>query len=174
MIKAVLFDLDSTLADTRDANAIAYTCAFQEAEINFTAGDYYKYHGRKWDDWGPKLAGFKASSIHQRKQTFYFELLDKIHPIEATISQWRYYKDRCVCILVTNASRHNAKQVLDLLDISFDYEFFGEDYNDSKELLKHIISFIAVDSAQVLLIDDSQNRLTIAAELGMKTQKVEI
>lgn len=174
MIKAVIFDLDGTLADTTEANARAYAAAFQEVGINVYPKDYYPHHGKKWDEWGPPLAGSHAEYIHKRKAEIYEAIIDCVQPNSEIISQWYNLKGKCITILITNASSKCAHSVINKLKLSFDHEFYGKDYSDCQAMLKDIASCLELDYSEILLIDDSEKRLRVAGSLGMEVQSAKI
>ncbi len=172
MIKAVIFDLDGTLADTTKANALAYVKAFQEHGIKFSPKNYYPHLGKKWNQWGPKLAGSHAKAIHKLKTKLYSQMLDKVKPILNGISQWQKYKGKKTLVLATNASPECAQKVLKKFNLSFDYQFYGKDYPSSKIMFKKTIASLKIKPSEALLIDDSPERLKVATFLGMRVQAI--
>ncbi len=75
MLKALIFDVDGTLADTeRDGHRVAFNLAFQEAGLNW--------------DWNPHLYGeFLAVAGGKERMRFYAEQYDQTFILQADVDE---------------------------------------------------------------------------------------
>jgi beta-phosphoglucomutase len=64
MIKALIFDLDGTLLDTKEANYLSYNAAFKDIGVRIERSKYYQYYGLRFDD----LLKFIAPNITNKQK----------------------------------------------------------------------------------------------------------
>jgi beta-phosphoglucomutase len=133
MIKGLLFDLDGTLVNTKEANYLSYKEAYMTIGINLSRVDYSKVFGLRFDDMvegvSPGLGDALRKKLRENKSIFYKKNLDMtiLNPVlTAIIKNDTNFTKKA---LITTASKKNALEVLKFhnLDSLFDICIFGED-----------------------------------------------
>ena len=135
---ALLFDLDGTLVDTREANFLSYRDSLAEIGIDCKRSDFLHFFGHHWRHFLPILA--KSSDIstltrvHQRKQELYSRHLQTISVNRPLVTILRNARPSWSTGLVTTASRRNTRTILDHLGLTdtFDQIVTGDDVTSAK------------------------------------------
>nr|WP_239057859.1 HAD hydrolase-like protein [Pseudodesulfovibrio sp. JC047] len=166
--------MDGTLAHSFSANAKAYAKAFTELGCSFVPEEYCDYVGKSWNEWGPKRSGTPevAQAVHRRKKDLYPHFIPLISLVREGYDLWTQFHGIVPCWLVTNASKSNAHLVLEHLELTFDAEFFGEDFEDNDQLLRAVVDSSGLAPEQILLVDDGVERINSARQLGIRTHRV--
>lgn len=134
-IKGLFFDLDGTLCDTHEANAVAYRQAL--AEVGYEVGQddirAAVTSGQGSHDYlkalAPAISDEQLAQVTRRKSHFYGEAMHLIKFNYELISFLRVMQPGHVTVLVTHAKKANAGLVLEaggLRDL-FDHLVFYDD-----------------------------------------------
>lgn len=185
-IRAVVFDVDGTLAETEELHRLAFNATFAEQGLNWH-WDRHLYTellattgGRERIEAYVKKVGqpVATAALHKRKTEFYGEMLAQgsinLRPgVVELISNARQKGLRLA--IGTTTSRCN---VLSLLDATiglqalelFDSVRTGEDVRAKKpdpEVYKLVLSDLGLTGSQCLCIEDSRPGLLAARAAGM-------
>lgn len=182
-IRALLFDLDGTLADTAQANAAAYQAALAEAGIRVEADRLAQLaSGRHWRQFLPELieacgAIADPAAIADRKKALYAGMAGGVRLNTALLALLSSCRDRMRCALVTTASRANVDAILDAhgLRASFDAVVTGDDVSRHKpDPQAYLLAADRLDVApsQCLVFEDSDIGLRSARAAGMAVVRV--
>jgi len=165
----MVFDLDGTLVDTREANYLAYREAFARHNLELSREIYERSFGKKWEEWGPEIARERASQIHDAKIESFGNYIPLVKPIEIYVHILKSSFGSHRTVLATSASRKCTRMILDHFDLRFSDEFYGEDYPDKRSMLVEIKKNVMARLKDTLLIDDNQDNIKLADELGFRT-----
>ena len=184
MIKAMLFDLDGTLFDSIEANVKAYSKAFKEVGLAFSASEYRKAFGLRFPEMIHKLApdstDEQREKIRQLKSPYYRENIIHVKPNHGLISLLKSLRGSYKTALVTTASKHNVDSLLThfLPDENlFDAMVVGEDVDRGKpDPSCYLIAAerLAVAAAECLVFEDSEAGVAAAKDAGMTCVKVKL
>jgi len=138
--KALLFDLDGTLADTATVNAMAYAAALAEVGVQVDLGHLIQIaSGRNWRQFLPPLlliSGIAAdpAAIADRKKIFYADMIKHVEINTALIMLLTASRPLHKTALVTTASGSNVKAILDYHGLAglFDIIVTGDDVTRHK------------------------------------------
>ena len=134
-IKAFLFDLDGTLADTAIVNARAYAAALAEVGVHVDVLELAQItSGKNWRQFLPALlesADIKVepSTIAERKSFLYVDMIGDILINTSLIMLLNISRPQIKTALVTTASSVNARAIMDCHDLTdlFDVVITGDD-----------------------------------------------
>jgi HAD superfamily hydrolase (TIGR01509 family) len=196
-LRALLFDVDGTLAETeRDGHRVAFNRAFRDRGLRWdwnaqTYGEllqitggreriahYAALHERQWLSRADAPAAI--ADLHARKNTHYAGLVRRGHiPLRSGLQQWlkQARADGLMLAIVTTTSRDNLDA---LLEASFDAEaraafcvrITGEDVRVKKpdaECYRLALSTLGLLPTQALAIEDSRNGLRAASAAEVPT-----
>lgn len=183
MISCLIFDLDGTLFDQKDADAKAYSIAFAEAGVNFDEKQHKKLHGLRFEERMQIMAGSMdettKSKIKDLKVKHYKSTFDLIKPniglVEFIKSDKAYKK-----ALVTTARRRNAMNLLSHFNLDpklFDVIITGEDVSRGKpdpECYLLALKALKISPDESLVFEDSESGVKAAKSAGIKVIKVQI
>ncbi len=174
MITAVVFDLDGTLVDTREANYLAYKQAFARHGLELQEKDFDRHYGTAWLAWGPQFAGDKSDAVHAFKQKMYESFLSHAVPIEKHIVLLEAFQNTHVTALLTSASRVCAGALLRKFKLCFQVEFYVEEYLNREKALKALFKQLRLSPSEVLVIDDRPENIVMAHRLGCRIHQATI
>ena len=169
MIDSVIFDLDGTLVETREANFLAYQKAFAQYDLKLNKSDYIRNYGKKWDEWGPVLCGGAALEVHRAKMELYESFLHRIQPIEKYLVLLEAFSNTHQTFLLTNASQQCARFVLQKFSLRFTAEFYVENFGSRNRALDAITEAFRIHPQDTLLIDDNAANIQAARDRGFRT-----
>jgi HAD superfamily hydrolase (TIGR01509 family) len=135
---ALLFDLDGTLADTREANYRSYRDSLAESGRDCPRAHFDRHFGGHWRDF---LSVFAATAdpgalarLHRRKQELYPLHLGAVRLNHRLVAILHAARGRQRTGLVTTASRANVELLLGHFDLGdrFDAIVTGDDVARAK------------------------------------------
>lgn len=135
--KLLLFDLDGTLYDTREANYHAYATAMQERGYTLDYDTFCKegnnrHYTEFLREYGVKQDDFRQ--IHARKKVLYATFLHKARENRSLFMLAEAMKETAYLAVVTTASRQNCLDILQAFgrEKLFDAVFAHEDVTKMK------------------------------------------
>ncbi len=180
-VQALLFDLDGTLVDTREANYLAYRNAFAESGHELTPEQFTATWGQDSRDFIPNLlpgidpAGVDA--IRAAKSRLYADELHRTAANDALIAFLRLVAPTHRTALVSTAKSGNGDQILEAhgLTALFDVVVWGDQVTRSKpdpEGYVRALELLGVDAASSLAFEDSETGRQAALAAGLLVLEV--
>ncbi len=180
-VRALLFDLDGTLVDTREANYEAYRAAFAAAGHDLTPEQFATTWGRDSRDFIPDLLPgvdrTAVDTIRAAKSTLYADLLDRTTANAALVAFLRLAAPTHRTALVSTAKSANGEQILRAHGLRelFDVVVWGDDVARSKpdpEGYLKALSLLGVEAADGLAFEDSATGRDAALAAGLAVLEV--
>ncbi|WP_083628799.1 HAD family hydrolase [Geodermatophilus nigrescens] len=180
-VQALLFDLDGTLVDTREANYAAYRDAFAESGHELTPEQFAGTWGRDSRDFIPDLLpGIDPSgvdTIRAAKSRLYAEVLHETSANDALIAFLRLVAPTHRTALVSTAKSGNGRQILDTHGLTplFDVVVWGDEVTRSKpdpEGYLRALELLGADASASLAFEDSETGRQAALAAGLMVLKV--
>jgi beta-phosphoglucomutase-like phosphatase (HAD superfamily) len=180
-VQGLLFDLDGTLVDTREANFLAYRDAFAEHGHELTEEQFASTWGRDSRDFIPDLlpgVGHDGvDAIRAAKSRLYAEQLHRTTGNEALIAFLRLVAPTHRTALVSTAKSGNGRQILDAHGLTplFDVVVWGDDVDRSKpdpEGYLRALDALGVDAGSSLAFEDSATGRQAALAAGLTVLEV--
>jgi beta-phosphoglucomutase len=182
-IKAFLFDLDGTLADTAIVNSKAYAAALAEVGVHVEVMQFAKItSGKNWRQFLPELlrsSGIlvKPSVIAERKSFLYAEMIGDVLINTPLIKLLKSFSPQTKSALVTTASRVNARAIMDFhgLRCLFDVVVTGDDVTRHKpdpEAYLLAIERLNLSADECLAFEDSEIGIASACAAGISVVRV--
>lgn len=181
-IKALIFDLDGTLVDSKKANFLAYQTACRNFGIELTEEKYNKTFGLS----SKKAIAFFANTcneklilnIHKTKIGLFDDFLKKIKIIKGTSKLLEEARGKYKIALATSASRASANKVLDYLGIKnyFDIILCSDDVKNTKpapDMFLKAAKLLKTKKEECLVFEDSDHGIEAAKRAGMEYIKVQ-
>ena len=183
-MRALLVDLDGTLADTATANFNAYHAAFRERGVVVSRSEFEAVaSGRHWTGFVPLLAPALDEAtwadIARRKAEFYKGYIQTIPLNTAILLLLRSRRDDCFAALVTTARTTSVDAVLDghgIRDL-FDVIVTGDDvtrHKPSPDCYVLAAERLSVRPSECVAIEDSDVGVASACAFGAAVLKVAI
>ena len=180
-LQALLFDLDGTLVDTREANYLAYRDAFAESGHELTAETFETTWGRDSRDFIPDLlpgiAPAAVDAIRSAKSRLYGEQMHRTVGNDALIAFLRLLAPVLPTALVSTAQSRNGRELLDAPDLTslFDVIVWGDEVERSKpdpEGYLRALELLGADPAHSLAFEDSETGRQAALAAGLTVLEV--
>jgi HAD superfamily hydrolase (TIGR01509 family) len=182
-IKALLFDLDGTLADTATANAKAYAAALSEVGVYVDLMQLTQItQGRNWRQFLPPLletsgVGIDPGLVAGRKSFYYGEMLKGVALNTALIRLLMTNRPHLKTALVTTASGINARRLIDFHGLTplFDVVVTGDDvihYKPDPEAYFLAADRLGVPPEACLAFEDSDIGIASAKAAGISVIQV--
>lgn len=180
-VQALLFDLDGTLVDTREANYLAYRDAFAESGHDLTIEQFTTTWGRDSRDFIPDLLpGVDAAgvdTIRTAKARLYADQLHRTAANDALIAFLRLVAPTHRTALVSTAKSGNGRQILATHGLSelFDAVVWGDEVTRSKpdpEGYLRALELLGADAGSSLAFEDSETGRQAALAAGLMVLEV--
>jgi HAD superfamily hydrolase (TIGR01509 family) len=180
-VRGLLFDLDGTLVDTREANYEAYRGAFSRSGHDLTPERFATTWGRDSRDFIPDLIPGVATSvvdaIRATKSELYAEQLHRTTPNVALVDFLRMMAPTHRTALVSTAKSGNGRQLLEVHGLSglFDVVVWGDDVARSKpdpEGYLLALRLLGLDPSEALAFEDSETGRRAAEAAGVTVLEV--
>lgn len=181
MIKGLIFDLDGTLVNTKEANYLSYHKAFKSIGVDLSRSKYYEAFGLRFDDMVkkicPNLDPVSTKTLKESKALYYKDNLrfTTLNPL--LISVIRNNKFSKIA-LATTASKKNALEVLKYYSLvnTFDECIFGEDVSIGKpdpECYNLAIKSLNLMPSECLIFEDTLIGVSAGRRSGANVINVE-
>ncbi|WP_147263080.1 HAD family phosphatase [Geodermatophilus sp. TF02-6] len=180
-LRALLFDLDGTLVDTREANYLAYRDAFAQSGHELTPERFATTWGRDSRDFIPDLLPgidpLGVDTIRAAKSRLYADQLHRTTANAALVAFLRLVAPTHRTALVSTAKSGNGRQILDAHGLTplFDVVVWGDDVTRSKpdpEGYLRALHLLGVDAAAGLAFEDSETGRLAALAAGLTVLEV--
>jgi beta-phosphoglucomutase-like phosphatase (HAD superfamily) len=181
VLEALLFDLDGTLVDTREANRLAYTEAMAAHGHELTREAFDATWGRDARDFLPDLvpgiSPQEVDAIRAAKAAAYGAHLPGAR-VNAPLVGWlRTVAPTHATALVTTAKTLNGRQVLAAHDLEglFDVAVYGDDVERGKpdpEAYTAALERLGVAPEAALAFEDSATGVAAATAAGVRVLRV--
>jgi HAD superfamily hydrolase (TIGR01509 family) len=180
-VEALLFDLDGTLVDTREANFLAYRDAFAEFGHELTEAQFATTWGRDSRDFIPDLlpaAGpAEVDAIRSAKSRLYADQLHTTSANGSLIAFLRLVAPTHRTALVSTAKSGNGRQILDTHGLTplFDVVVWGDEVERSKpdpEGYLRALALLGAEAAGSLAFEDSETGRRAALAAGLMVLEV--
>lgn len=176
-LRALMVDLDGTLASTARANQLAYTSALAEVGVTISQEDFNdRVQGRHWREFLPGIlaeAGSlaKPEAIAKRKGEIYGELASAIEVNVALVELLVTSRPQLKTALVTSAARGSVTNLLRAhnLESLFDTVVTGDDVEHHKPHPEAYLTAAArldVRPEECLIFEDSDVGIGSAKAFG--------
>jgi beta-phosphoglucomutase len=175
-VQALLFDLDGTLVDTREANFLAYRDAFAESGHELTPEQFETTWGRDSRDFIPDLLPgvqpAEVDGIRAAKSRLYAAELHRTTVNDALVAFLRLMAPTHRTALVSTAKSGNGRQILEVHGLTslFDVVVWGDEVQRSKpdpEGYLRALDLLGVDAARSLAFEDSETGRQAAVAAGL-------
>lgn len=184
-IRALLVDLDGTLADTATANFEAYSAALGEVGAAVTRERFDSaVQGQNWRQFLPTLlaeAGVTAdpAGVAQRKADLYATKLDQVVLNAALVRLLTSSRPACRTALVTTASSANVRAIMAHYELGhlFDAVVTGDDVSRHKpdpEAYQLAAHRLGVEPEDCLVFEDSEIGIASARAFGAAVLRIQI
>lgn len=180
-VEALLFDLDGTLVDTREANYQAYRDAFAASGHELTPEQFATTWGRDSRDFIPDLLPevdrAEVDTIRAAKSRRYADLLDRTTANDALIAFLRLVAPTHRTALVSTAKSVNGRQILETHGLTplFDVVVWGDEVECSKpdpEGYLRALRALGADPGRSLAFEDSETGRQAALAAGIPVLEV--
>lgn len=180
-VQALLFDLDGTLVDTREANYLAYRAAFAESGHELTKEQFAATWGRDSRDFIPDLLPgvdpTAVDDIRAAKSRLYAGQLHRTSVNEPLLAFLRQLAPLHRTALVSTAKSTNGRQLLDAHGLTplFDVIVWGDDVSRSKphpEGYLRALELLGVEPGLSLAFEDSETGRQAARAAGLLVLEV--
>ncbi len=193
-LKAIIFDMDGTLADTEEIHRQAFNQVFTESGYSWqwSRQDYItllnisggrerirNFLKHKLDPEQRKSAAKLARDLHKRKSEIYREKLAShicLRPgVERLINEAR--REKVVLAIATSSSRKNLETLLHNTLGDEALSWFRvvvtcdiiEDKKPSPAVYKHVLSRLGIEPDHCIAIEDTHNGNIAALSSGIRT-----
>ncbi|MDR3689977.1 MAG: HAD family phosphatase [Fimbriimonas sp.] len=176
-LRAVLVDMDGTLASTSEANWVAYGRALYEAGVVLSREQFLeRARSRNWREFLPEIleefdVEADPAAIAHRKTEIYRTLLDTVSVNWPLVRLLEALRPHMATALVTTASAASVEALLRVHGLArhFDLVVTGDDVRRHKpdpEAFEIAASRLGVEPDECLVYEDSDEGVTAANLFG--------
>lgn len=177
-LKALLFDLDGTLADTDRLHEQAWLEGLSRYGLQ---GDHTFYQTQISGGLNPEivqrllpqLSRAEGEAFLQQKEARFRELASEVQPLPGLGTLWAWAQEQRLCrALVSNAPRENAQHLLKRLGLVFDHIVLSEDLPAGKPdplPYRTALQVLNIGPSQALAFEDSPSGVRSAVGAGIRT-----
>jgi len=176
MFKALLFDLDGTLIDTRKALFNAYKAAANFYGYDFTEVDFYPHLGKHYEEFLPLLIGTDNSEeilkVYNKKKEIFGEYAKYGELIKHVFEILKALHNNYKTAIVTTASQDAVEMWVKEFDLAqyFDLAITGSDVKNKKpdpEAYLVAAERLGVSPEECLVFEDGETGFEAARRAGM-------
>ena len=182
-LRALMVDLDGTLAHTAEANMMAYSEALREVGVTISREEFdSKVQGRHWKQFLPAIlaeAGVDADpvAISRRKGEIYKARIGDVELNLPLVHLLIASRPHLKTALVTSAARISVEALLDAHGLAslFDVVVTGDDVREHKphpEAYQTAAALLGVRPDESLIYEDSDIGIASAEAFGGHTLRV--
>ncbi len=177
-LKALLFDLDGTLADTDRLHEQAWLEGLARYGLE---ADHHFYQTQISGGLNPEivqrvlpqLSPAEAAAFIQQKEARFRELARGVAPLPGLLELWGWAKERGLHLaLVSNAPRENAEHMLKRLGLHFDCMVLSEELPAGKPdplPYRAALRQLGIAASEALAFEDSPSGVRSAVGAGVRT-----
>jgi HAD superfamily hydrolase (TIGR01509 family) len=179
-IRAVLFDIDGTLADSNDFHVIAWQQAFAELGFEFSPEEIHDQIGKGADNFVPALLPDADDELQEKlaqahSKAFKSQFLEQVKPFPGAHDLLaRAHQAGQKVVLASSASGDELEHYLDLLDARdlVDERTSADDVESTKpapDIFALALKKVApLGPDEVLVVGDTPYDIKAAAKCGIK------
>ncbi len=178
MIKAFIFDLDGTLADTEHLHYRTWKAALEENGVaEFTFDIFLNYVGTSNEKVARDyiVAGGKPKSIEElveRKQQLYMEVISEIQLYDGVVAILETFHDKVQMAVASSSHSKEVSAILDTHKISrfFEYVIGGDMVRKRKpdpEIYLKTLDVLGVSAKESIAFEDTNFGITAVKEAGI-------
>ncbi|NOZ29344.1 MAG: beta-phosphoglucomutase family hydrolase [Chloroflexi bacterium] len=178
--RAVLWDLDGVIADTKALHLESWRVTLAELGVRLDEEAFHQAFGMRNSEGIPRMLGRPASSeeiqrIGQRKEALFREMLrGRLQPVPG-VREWiaRLRERGWRQAVASSAPRRNITAMLEELGLSeaFDATICGEELNTGKpdpEIFLRAAEAVGVPPERCVVVEDAMVGVEAARRAGMK------
>ncbi|MFW5822248.1 MAG: HAD family hydrolase [Tangfeifania sp.] len=180
--KALIFDLDGTIADTMPVHFLAYQHILKEFGIDFTPEFFATLAGVPAIETIQKLneqfgTSMDAEEVGILKEQEYEKMMHKMKPVEPVVQLVKKYHDKMPMSVGTGGYRRLAWKTLEILELAdyFDILVSSEDVKNTKphpETFLKCAEKMKVDPKYCQVFEDGELGMQAAVSAGMMSTLV--
>lgn len=177
-LKALLFDLDGTLADTDRLHEQGWVDALLPYGIQADHAYYQTHISGKLNpdivaDILPQLSQAQARAFMFDKEARFRQVAQDLPPLPGLSDVWQWAKGKGLKLaLVTNATRLNVEHMLQMLGLEFDLEVMAEELEMGKPdplPYRTALEQLSLAPGQAVAFEDSPSGIRSAVGAGLRT-----
>jgi len=182
MIKALIFDMDDTLANSSKLHKKAFDITLKKygvSESNLPAEVIKEFHGKKISDIAQEMVfnlklPITSDQLLAERKDLIDELLKQVEPMPG-FTELKKYLDKTdkILVLASSSRRIHVDLILDVLKIKdlFKIIVSGDEVINGKpapDIFLLAAKKINISPEECLVIEDSKNGISAAKKAGMK------